>query len=151
MEIDRLKKWMETAQQYQSEKFWNNVFDSQNKSSPSLNPIKTVSELFPKCDLYETENELVVEAEIPGVLKENLHISIHHHLLTVTGEYKTLVQNRKYFIKERPNRKFTKEITLPYPVNIQKVKSEMRYGVLSIVMPINREKIEDIPITFNRE
>ncbi|MFJ5715206.1 Hsp20/alpha crystallin family protein [Neobacillus sp. NPDC093127] len=151
MEIDKLKKWMDTAQQYQSEKFWNNVFDSQNKSSPSLNPIKTVSELFPKCDLFETENELVVEAEIPGVLKENLHISIQHQLLTITGEYKTLVQNRKYFIKERPNRKFTKELTLPYPVNIQKVKSEMRYGVLSIVMPINREEIEDIPITFNRE
>ncbi|MFF2450626.1 Hsp20/alpha crystallin family protein [Neobacillus sp. NPDC058068] len=151
MEIDKLKKWVDTAQQFQSEKFWNNVFDSQNKSSPLLNQIPTVSEHFPKCDLFETENELVVEAEIPGVLKENLHISIHHQLLTITGECKTFLQNRKYFIKERPNRKFTKEITLPYPVNIHKVKSEMRYGVLSIVMPINREEIEDIPITFNRD
>ncbi|WP_312472608.1 Hsp20/alpha crystallin family protein [Neobacillus sp.] len=150
MEIDKFKKWVDTAQQFQAEEFWNTIFETQNKNSPSGNPGTMVTELVPKCDLYGTDTELVVEAEIPGLLKENLHICIHHQLLSITGEFKTLQQNRKYFIKERPNRKFKKEISLPYPVIIQQVKSEIRYGILSIMMPINKEDIENIPINFNQ-
>ena len=153
MEVDKLKKWLDVAQQFQTEQFWNQIFDEKNQNKPgtglSLNPLTVSGELIPKCDLYETENELIIEVEIPGLGKEDLHISLHQQLLTITGEFKTLLQTRKYFLKERANRKFKKEITLPYPVAVNLIRTEIHKGVLVIVLPINREEVESIPITFN--
>lgn len=148
MEIDKLKKWLDTTQQFQSEAFWKNIFDSPNHPSPSLSPI-ALTEFTPKCDLYEADNNLVAEAEIPGLTRENLHISIQEQLLTITGEFKTLQQNRKYHIKERASRKFKKEVNLPYPILKQKVKLNIHNGILSIIMPIKQEEVESIPISIH--
>ncbi|MFK9092968.1 Hsp20/alpha crystallin family protein [Bacillus salipaludis] len=154
MEVDKLKKWLNVAQQFQSDKFWNQIFDENSKNSSdkqfSLNPLTTIKELFPKCDLYEVEQVLVLEAEIPGLTKEDLHLSVQQQLLTITGEFKSLNQNRQYFLKERTNRQFKKELTLPYPILINKVKSEIRHGVLYIVMPFHQEDVENIPIAFDQ-
>lgn len=153
MEVDKLKKWLDVAQQFQSEQFWNQIFDEKkiNKSgnSLSLNPLTVSGEFIPKCDLFETESELIMEAEIPGLGKEDIHISIHQQILTLTGEFKTLQSNRKYFLKERANRQFKKELALPYPVALNQIRTEIQKGVLVVVLPINREEVENIPITFN--
>lgn len=155
MEVDKLKKWLDAAQQFQSEQFWNQIFDEKNPnktgSSLSLSPLTVAGEFFPKCDLYETDNELILEAEVPGLGKDDLHISIRSQVLTITGEFKTMLHNRKYLLKERSNRKFKKEITLPYPVTSNHIRTEIFKGILVIVMPINREEVEDIPITFNTD
>ncbi|MFZ7944337.1 MULTISPECIES: Hsp20/alpha crystallin family protein [Bacillaceae] len=154
MEVDKLKKWLDVAKQFQSDQFWNQIFEENNKKSSrnhlSRNPQTTVNELFPKCDLYESDQELVVEAEIPGLTKEDLQISIQQQLLTIAGEFKALHQNRQYYLKERANRQFKKELTLPYPILMNKVKSEIRNGVLTIVMPFYRDEIENIPIAFDQ-
>ncbi len=125
MEVDKLKKWLDVAQQFQSEQFWHQIFDEKkvNGSSDnglSINPL-TIKEYVPKCDLFETEHEIVVEAEIPGLQKEDLHISIQQQHLLITGEFKTLHPQRKYYLKERVNRKFKKELSLPFPVQINKI------------------------------
>lgn len=152
MEADKFKKWLDMAQQFQSDHFWNQIFeekksDGQGTALP-LNPFTAAGEYFPKCDLFETEKELVLEAEVPGLEKEDLHVSIQKQLLTISGEFKSLKQNCKYFLKERVNRKFKKEITLPYPVVINKIKIEMKKGILLMTMPYNREEVEDIPINI---
>ena len=155
MEVDKLKKWLDVAQQFQSEKFWNQIFDENNKNeadnkSSTLNPLTAAREYFPKCDFFETEKELIVEAEIPGLIKEDLHISIQQQLLIITGAFNTLQPNRKYFLKERANLKFKKELTLPYPVSVNNIRTEIRNGLLIIIMPINRDEVENIPITFEQ-
>jgi len=154
MEVDKLKKWLDVAQQFQSDRFWNQIFDENSKNqsanSISLNPLTDTREFFPKCDLFETGKELVVEAEIPGLRKEDLHLSVQQQLLTITGEFKSLQPNRQYFLKERANRKFKKELTLPYPVAVDKIRTEIVHGILMIVMPINRDEVENIPITFDQ-
>jgi HSP20 family protein len=154
MEIDNLKKWLEVAQHFQSDRFWNQIFDensnSQSAHNLTLNPLTAAKEYFPKCDLFEIENELIVEAEIPGMKREDLHISIQQQFLTISGEFNSLQSNRKYFLKERANRKFKKELILPYAVLINKTHTEIRNGILVIVMPINRTKVENIPIAFEQ-
>jgi HSP20 family protein len=147
MDMEKLKKWMDAAQAYQTETFWSNIFDTQQKNGASLTPL-SISEFIPKCDLYEIENMLVAEVEIPGVTKENLHISLQPQLLTISGEFQSLKQNRKYFLKERANHKFKKEVTLPYPIILQQVKSEIRQGILTILMPIHHDEVENIPISI---
>ncbi|MDN3019368.1 Hsp20/alpha crystallin family protein [Paenibacillus sp. BSR1-1] len=149
MEVDKLKKWLDVAQQFQSEKFWNQIFNENNRPS-SLNPVSAVNEFFPKCDLYETENELIVEAEIPGLDRDSLQISVQQQVLAIKGEFKAFQQNRKYYLKERASRSFKKELLLPYPIFVHKIKSELRNGVLTLSMPMNREEVEDIPITFEQ-
>ncbi|WP_223593201.1 Hsp20/alpha crystallin family protein [Neobacillus bataviensis] len=154
MEVDKLKKWLDVAQQFQSEKFWNQIFNETNRPSSnnnqSLNPLSAVNEFSPKCDLYEMENELIVEAEIPGLDRDSLQISVQQQVLTIKGEFKVLQQNRKYYLKERASRSFKKELILPYPIFVHKIKSELRNGVLTLSMPMNREEVEDIPITFDQ-
>ncbi|MEH7110307.1 Hsp20/alpha crystallin family protein [Bacillus sp. JJ1764] len=149
MEIDKFKHWMDVAQKFQTETFWNKIFDTQQKNPSPISPTSSINDFFPKCDLFEIDKKLVVEAEIPGISRENLRISIQQQVLTITGEFISLQSNCKYYVKERMNRKFKKELTLPYPILIQKVKTEIQQGILYIMMPINEEEVEDIPISVN--
>lgn len=149
MDMEKFKKWMDTAQNYQTDTFWHNIFDTQQKNGVPLTPL-SISDFIPKCDLFEIEDLLIVEAEIPGVTKENLHISLKPQLLTISGEFQSLKQNRKYYLKERSNRKFKKDVTLPYPIILQQVKSEIQHGILTVHMPINHEEVETIPISIKQ-
>jgi HSP20 family protein len=153
MEVDKLKKWLDAAQQFQSEQFWQQIFDEEKPiksgNSLSLNPLNISGQFLPKCDLFETEKELIIEAEIPGLGKEDLHISLNQQILSITGEFKTFHPSCKYFIKERVNQKFKRELTLPYPVITNNIRTEINKGILVIHLPIHREEVENIPITFN--
>ncbi|WP_066384579.1 Hsp20/alpha crystallin family protein [Neobacillus mesonae] len=151
MEIDKLKKWMDAAQSFQTEAFWNTIFDNPKKNSSStlnVNPFMA-ADFFPKCDLYEFGHELIAEIELPGLNKEQFKLSIQEQMITISGELKSFKQKRKYFLKERASRSFKKEIALPYPIIIEKVKNEIHNGILMITMPINQDEIETIPINFN--
>lgn len=154
MEMDKLKKWLELTQRFQADSFWEQIFDEKSvekiKNSPSISPFTKIQSSFPKCDLYETDDILVIEAEIPGMRKEDLHITVNQQLLTMTGEFNTLQEGRKYFIKERANQTFNKELVLPFPIKISQIRTEIRTGILFIFMPINKEEIETIPITFDQ-
>ena len=154
MEMDKLKKWLDMAQQYQSDQFWTRIFDEKNDNSSgnnatATNPFTAAHEYIPKCDLYESSEELVLEVEIPGLKKEDLHISINQQILTITGEFKSFKTNNKYFLKERANRKFKKELTLPFPIAINSTHSELSSGILTIKMPIIRDEIENVPISYD--
>jgi HSP20 family protein len=152
MELDKLKKWLDLAQQYQAESFWKQIFDEKAENpppSPLTNPFTKAQEYFPKCDLYEESGRLVIEIEIPGLNKDEVKISINEQILTVTGEFQSLVPSRKYYIKERANHRFKKELTLPFPVLLANSSSVLNNGILVINMPINREEIEDIPIIID--
>jgi HSP20 family protein len=76
MEVDKLKKWLDVAQQFQTEQFWNRIFDEKKQNptgkSLSLTPLTVAGEFVPKCDLYETQNEVIVEVEIPGLDRKSV-------------------------------------------------------------------------------
>lgn len=152
MEIENFKKWLDLAHEYQKDYFWKQIFGDIGTSSPGkteTNPFSAFDEFFPKSDLYEAEGNVVAEIEIPGTKKEDVHISINQQQLTVTGEFKSLLPNRKYFLKERANRKFKKELNLPFPVQFDKIQSEIINGVLLIKLPFSQEEIENIPIVID--
>lgn len=154
MEIDKLKKWLDMAQQYQADQFWNQIFNERNhdnfgNKAGSTNPFAVSQEYMPKCDLFESGEELILEVELPGLRKEDLQIAINHDTIAINGEFKSFHSKDKYFLKERANRKFKKELSLPFPVLTNSVQSELINGILTIKMPINREEIENIPISFD--
>jgi HSP20 family protein len=96
----------------------------------------------PSVDMYETEDELVVAAEIPGLTEKDIHLSIAGDMLMLRGERagKQETKQDNYYRGERWFGKFERSLPLPIPVQPDKVTASYRDGVLTIKLP----KAEDM-------
>ncbi|HZS07922.1 MAG TPA: Hsp20/alpha crystallin family protein [Blastocatellia bacterium] len=95
----------------------------------------------PVCDIYETENEIVVKAELPEVKKEEVHVAIENNLLTIRGERKFSEETKKenYHRVERSYGEFIRSFTLPNFVDANKVSAEFKDGMLRVTLPKHEE------------
>ena len=111
----------------------------------------------PKVEIVETEKELVLTAELPGMVKENIEITFENDLLTIQGEKKEEKEEKepakngepRYHLWERTYGAFRRTFTLPKIVDVTKFVAEMKDGVLKIHMPkteIAKEKAHKIDI-----
>jgi HSP20 family protein len=95
---------------------------------------------MPKVEIVETDKELILTAELPGMTKENVEIAFENELLTVRGEKKEEKKEEKnggarYHVWERTYGEFVRTFTLPPTVDPAKITAEMKEGVLTIHMP----------------
>ncbi|MFC2169781.1 Hsp20/alpha crystallin family protein [Acidobacteriota bacterium] len=91
----------------------------------------------PSVDIYETEHELVLSAEVPGISDKDIEIKIEDNTLTLKGE-RTLekeTQEENYHRLERAYGSFYRSFTLPHYINQENIKAEHEKGVLKIHMP----------------
>jgi HSP20 family protein len=88
----------------------------------------------PSLDVSESENEITVRAEIPGVSAEELDISVEDGVLTISGEKKEESEEAgdNFFRKERRFGSFSRSIALPTAVDTQKISAEYDRGVLTV-------------------
>ncbi len=95
----------------------------------------------PAVDIYETENELVVKADLPEMQEKDIDVRVENHTLTIRGERKfsNEVQEDNYLRVERAYGTFTRTFSLPNTVNTEAIKAEYRNGVLSVRMPKREE------------
>ncbi|MFN2145797.1 MAG: Hsp20/alpha crystallin family protein [Anaerolineales bacterium] len=91
----------------------------------------------PMVDMYQTENEIVVKATLPGLEPEDIDIQITGDLLTMRGETKQedIDENAKYHLREHRYQSFSRSLTLPAAVLADKTKAEMKNGVLTLTLP----------------
>jgi HSP20 family protein len=91
----------------------------------------------PMVDMYETKDELVVTAELPGLNEKDIHLSITGDVLTLRGErsWNQEVKQENYHRGERWFGKFERSLPLPIPVQADKVKAQYREGVLTVTLP----------------
>ena len=91
----------------------------------------------PSYDLTETEKELILKAEIPGVDPDKLEIDITDNILTIEGETKqeAVSQRENYHRIERRYGSFSRSIPIPRRIILSRVKATYKKGVLTIVMP----------------
>jgi len=96
----------------------------------------------PAVDMYETKDELVVTAELPGLNEKDIHLSISGDVLTLRGEriWNQEVKQESYYRGERWFGKFERSVPLPMPVQADKVSASYRDGVLTVKLP----KVEEI-------
>ena len=96
----------------------------------------------PAVDMYETKDELVVSAELPGLNEKDIHLSINGDMLSVRGErhWNQETKQDTYYRTERWYGKFERTLPLPMPVQADKVKASYRDGVLTVTLP----KVEEI-------
>lgn len=104
----------------------------------------------PRMDVMETDKEIVVQCDIPGLeRKEDVHIHVDKHLLTIHGsiEKNDEIQESHMIRQERVVGKFSRSISLPAHVDPNQVHATYRNGVLKIRMqkePKNQKKRIDI-------
>lgn len=95
----------------------------------------------PAVDIFETENELVVKADLPDVQEKDIDIRVKNNTLTIRGERKFTneVHEDNYLRVERAYGTFTRSFSLPNTVNTEAIKAEYKNGVLSVRMPKREE------------
>ena len=92
---------------------------------------------FPACDLRETESEYVVRAELPGIRREDVKISLVNNTLHIRGEKKQETEDKKgnWHHVERSYGAFERTFALPTAVSNDKIRAKFMNGVLEIVVP----------------
>jgi HSP20 family protein len=90
----------------------------------------------PALDLYEDKDSLVVRAELPGLKKEDIDVSLHENTLTISGERRN---EKKYegsetSREERLFGRFTRSLQLPKQVDAGKVKASYKDGILTLTL-----------------
>jgi HSP20 family protein len=105
---------------------------------------------FPAVDVYEDKDCLQVKAELPGLKKEDIEISLHDGFLTLSGERKQeeKVQEGDVYRSERWTGRFHRTVNLPCSVVADKIKATYNDGVLQVTLPKAEEaKPKQIPIS----
>jgi HSP20 family protein len=95
----------------------------------------------PVVDVSESENDITVKAEIPGIDPKDVDISITGDTLTLKGEKKEEKENtgKSYHRVESSYGSFKRVITLPASVDVDKVTAEGKNGILEITLPKKEE------------
>ena len=88
-------------------------------------------------DITEDEKEYIVKAEIPEMKKEDIKISVHDDVLSISGErkYEKEEKGKKYHRVERAYGSFMRNFTLPQDADGSKVNAEYKDGVLKVHLP----------------
>jgi HSP20 family protein len=92
---------------------------------------------IPKLDVIDRDDEVVVRAEVPGVAKENIEISVTGNLFTIKGQTKREEKEEKgdYYRCEVSQGSFSRTVTLPADVNEAGAKAQLKDGMLEVSLP----------------
>jgi HSP20 family protein len=106
----------------------------------------------PAVDIYETEQELVVKADLPDIKPEELDIRVENNILTIRGErkFEKNVSESNYLRVERSYGAFSRSFSLANTVNTEAIKAAYNNGVLTLSVP-KREEAKPKQIKVNVE
>ena len=104
---------------------------------------------FPLVNVYNIKDDIIIEAELPGMKSDNISITFNDGNLTIAGERKTPEEYKKMSVvrSERSVGEFEKSFQIPMKVDHTKIQASFNDGILKIVMPKTEEaKPKKIPI-----
>ena len=108
--------------------------------------------LTPKLDMYEEKNELVIKAEMPGIRKKDLDISLDDDVLTIKAEKKEEKEEGEkgttHYTRERRFGQYIRCMTLPARGDAEKITATLKKGLLEIKLP-KAEEPESKKIEIN--
>jgi len=104
----------------------------------------------PAVDIYETEHELVVKADLPDVNPQDLDIHVENNILTIRGErkFENKVNEENYLRIERSYGSFSRSFSLANSVNSEAIRADYQNGVLTLSIP-KREEAKPKQIKVN--
>lgn len=101
----------------------------------------TLANWSPAVDIYETEGELVVKADLPDVNEKDIDIRVENSTLTIRGErrFEEKVNKDNYLRVERSYGTFARSFSLPNTVNTESIRADYHNGLLTVHMPKREE------------
>ena len=106
----------------------------------------------PSIDVVVGKDNLVVKADLPGLSKDDVTVSLQENHLTIKGEKKHEFEQKEtnYFVSERAYGSFTRTIELPAAVDARKIEARFKDGVLEVTLPKTEEaKPKQIEVKIN--
>lgn len=100
-------------------------------------PIGESQEFVPAFDLAEQEHESILVAELPGVKREDIRITVHEGILNLSAERKgvSLPEDARWLRNEIPSGRVARSIALPHAVETDRITAELKDGILRVVLP----------------
>jgi HSP20 family protein len=113
-----------------------------------------VGDFSPFMDISETDNEVTISAELPGLEPDDINITLASNTLTISGEKRAEKEQKgeRYYRVERTYGSFHRSIPLPEEVNEEKIEASFKRGVLKVKLPKTAEakkKSKQITIKTN--
>lgn len=127
-------------------RFFDDAWDPFNMLTPSLfrnRALSSVSTIFPKVDVSETDNEIKVVANVPGIDPEKIDIEVGDDYLSLSGKIEKENKDEKdgkVYRYEREYGEFRREFNLPARVNKDGIVAKAKNGVLSITLPKSEDE-----------
>jgi HSP20 family protein len=117
---------------------FDHFFDDFFGRSFSIFPLRrAANEFYPKLDVFETDRDVKVTAEIPGMEEKDIEVSINNGILSICGEKSSEHEekNGQYHRMERSYGSFHRDVLLPAEVNEEGVEASFSKGVLEVALP----------------
>lgn len=97
---------------------------------------------LPALDVWESEDEIVLAVDLPGIREEDISIEVDDGVLTISGERSRTIDEKsdRYYRFERRFGQFSRSVTLPQGIDASGVKAEFDAGVLEVHLPKPEER-----------
>ena len=129
-------RWSPTNSLLSMHDRWNRLFDE--LLGYRAGDDEVINQIWaPRVDIVEDENEYRVIADLPGLKKEDVEISLENGVLTITGE-RQLKRDKKgenYHVTERAYGRFTRSFNIQHTIDADKIKAQFSNGELTIHLP----------------
>ena len=102
---------------------------------------QTMAGFSPRVDVTETDKEIKVEAELPGIDEKDINVTFDRDVLTISGEKKAEKEekHKNYYHMERHYGSFQRAIPVPVEIDVDKIDAKFKKGVLTITLPKTKE------------
>ena len=120
----------------------NRIFDESFSRTAESDDDISMSAWKPSVDIYETDEAIILKAELPGIKKEDVSVEVKDNVLTLKGvrtEEKE-IKEKNYYRKERAFGTFSRAFNLQHRIQPDKIKARFKDGVLKIEIPKPEEE-----------
>jgi HSP20 family protein len=131
--MSNLTRWEPVREMMTLREAMDRLFDDAFTHPISMSGVSAM----PAIDLYQTNDEVVVKAALPGLKADDVQISVTEDVLTLRGEFKqdNVQSESTYHIREKRIGSFERSIMLPTDVQTDKAKADFENGILTITLP----------------
>ena len=114
----------------------NRLFDDAGRGWRADEPAATTT-WSPAVDIFETEGEIIVKAELPGMERKEITLHLENNVLSLRGErkFEKETKDENYHRIERSYGAFSRSFSIPATVDDENIRAEYKDGVLNIVLP----------------
>lgn len=147
-----ITRWRPFSNLLKLQKEMDSLFDDFFERTPARRELGE-SDWYPSVDVSESENEIRIEADLPGMKQEDIDVNIDGNVLTIKGERQKEEEEQKenYYRTERCYGNFQRSFTLPSNLDTDNCKATFKSGVLTLTIPKLEKAAKGIKIEIEGE